>query len=393
MNDDDLYMDDEFDLDDFDDLDDLDLDDFDDPATVPSSAQADDRGYEPYKRVEQTFLQKYFYAVVAFVALSLFGLWFLGQNVSSNKVPRPQTSSAPQQVEQTQAEDQILNSDTDLPMPVPLNSFAEDNLPVYESREREVAMQNEDEMYDPGILTPLPQGVGKGYEDLGPSEGADVHVGRIEEPLDQILLPEGKGKRTDNADFDSLFTQNPGMTLSVKKSDLDGQKEPSVIDTVQNLLDGGQTEPDKDQQSPQMKAENLAAIKSELASVNQTLTHRIELTDTKIEDLLAAIKGLEQKIDTLDQTTNTARRRQTEPQPSVQKKTANTRKAQPRKVKKMEWQLRSAQTGKAVVALKGTNDFRTVEVGTHLSGIGKIKSIMLENGRWVVRGAHAKITQ
>lgn len=56
------------------------------------------------------------------------------------------------------------------------------------------------------------------------------------------------------------------------------------------------------------------------------------------------------------------------------------------------WILRSAQPGTAMVASKVTGDMRSVKVGDSLPGIGKINSIELQNGRWVVKGSLSSLT-
>ncbi len=467
MTDDDLYDDDNFGLDDFDDLDDdFDFDEFDDDAKPAAPQQAATQNasggsYEGYGRTEQTFLQKYFYAIVAFVALALAGLWFLGQNTSKtpNRPPTQAQSSQSQNTDNASALgqppsaqsdiDALLASDSDLPMPVPLNSFAEDEaLPVYKHREHAAPTVNapntntpnsaDKQMYDPGILTPLPDGAGIGYgDDTQDNTFANTATDSTKNAMNNALdgIPNNAPSVTDIIDvepdikstadnkssdnFESLFTQNPGMTLSVKQSDLDGTKtikdtntdKPSVLDAVQNMLDGNAapktTPPTRD----------IGAIKTELSSVSESLSKRIETTDTKLDDLAMVLKSLEQKIDRLDSNAakqaaavqNTTAVKQAARAPTTikspikttttttTKTPAKTVARSPVKTKKkaprITWQLRSAQTGKAVVARKGTNDFRTVEVGTTLSGIGKIKSVMLENGRWVVRGSQGKITQ
>jgi intracellular multiplication protein IcmG len=40
----------------------------------------------------------------------------------------------------------------------------------------------------------------------------------------------------------------------------------------------------------------------------------------------------------------------------------------------------------------GGGEMKTVAVGDTLSGIGRIKSIQMEGGRWVVQGTTGKVT-
>jgi intracellular multiplication protein IcmG len=57
------------------------------------------------------------------------------------------------------------------------------------------------------------------------------------------------------------------------------------------------------------------------------------------------------------------------------------------------WELRSAQSGKASVAIKGSGDIQDVEPGDVLKGVGKITSITRQNGQWVVQGTTGRIVQ
>lgn len=63
-------------------------------------------------------------------------------------------------------------------------------------------------------------------------------------------------------------------------------------------------------------------------------------------------------------------------------------------VRKVEWVLRSARPGSALVSERGSNEMRTVAVGDTLAGIGKVTSIAADSqGRWVVNGTRGSIKQ
>ncbi|MFN3700811.1 MAG: hypothetical protein ACK4VI_04720 [Alphaproteobacteria bacterium] len=57
------------------------------------------------------------------------------------------------------------------------------------------------------------------------------------------------------------------------------------------------------------------------------------------------------------------------------------------------WQLRSAQPGRAYVARADSNDVIMVEVGSTLSGVGRITEISNATGRWIVKGTRGQINQ
>ena len=59
----------------------------------------------------------------------------------------------------------------------------------------------------------------------------------------------------------------------------------------------------------------------------------------------------------------------------------------------VKWRLRSAQPGRAWVSRLGDNAITMIRVGNTLPGVGRITAINSVNGRWVVRGEQAVITQ
>ncbi len=89
----------------------------------------------------------------------------------------------------------------------------------------------------------------------------------------------------------------------------------------------------------------------------------------------------------------------TKPSPPVKEKTISsdniskqTKKTE-QKEKQIIWTIRAAQPGKAVVYDKTNKVMRSIEVNNTLPGIGRIKSIKLKNGRWVITGTKGNILQ
>jgi len=83
--------------------------------------------------------------------------------------------------------------------------------------------------------------------------------------------------------------------------------------------------------------------------------------------------------------------------PAVPAEKTKPKKIKPVSVKKPKpapsWTLRSAQTGKAVIALKGTQDLQSVAVGDTVKGLGRITAIEQENGVWIVRTTQGSVFQ
>lgn len=57
------------------------------------------------------------------------------------------------------------------------------------------------------------------------------------------------------------------------------------------------------------------------------------------------------------------------------------------------WVIRAAQPGKAVIYDKNSKETKSIEINDMLNGIGRIKSIQLENGKWLILGTSGKIQQ
>jgi hypothetical protein len=147
------------------------------------------------------------------------------------------------------------------------------------------------------------------------------------------------------------------------------------IDAVMNRLDS--------------LAQKIDSMESAAVGASLQPVQSNSADNSKIEQLERTIKTLESKI------TNMAAQ-ETKPAPKkVATRTARAptpQRTTPARQTK-EWDLRGASTGEAFVAERGTQNLRTVTVGDTLSGIGRITSIAVENGRWVVRGTSGRITQ
>lgn len=58
-----------------------------------------------------------------------------------------------------------------------------------------------------------------------------------------------------------------------------------------------------------------------------------------------------------------------------------------------KWVLRSAQPNMAVLYDPATGNMQTIEVGDRIEGLGRIRSISRDTGRWVISGSSGKVSQ
>lgn len=126
--------------------------------------------------------------------------------------------------------------------------------------------------------------------------------------------------------------------------------------------------------------QTIEALRKELADLKATIDSPPVIE--KIEEM-PVIEKIEPPavVDVIKETKQEAAKVVSAP-----KKKAKAKKA-------IRWILRSAQPGKATIAQAGSNDMRTVEIGQTVSGLGRIKTIQVENGLWVVRGTRGRVSQ
>lgn len=165
----------------------------------------------------------------------------------------------------------------------------------------------------------------------------------------------------------------------------------------------------------QEQAEKIQTLENKISSLEKRLAGKIEGTDKKIENVATTLAALDAKLSTLTTPPPVATKKvavpvqpveETPVPPPVAIKAApkalipdEAPKQAPRSAPQApaaaspRWELRFAQPGKAMLAEKGSSDFRTVEIGDTLPGLGKITIIGQEQGRWVVRGTRGSVSQ
>lgn len=141
--------------------------------------------------------------------------------------------------------------------------------------------------------------------------------------------------------------------------------------------------------------ESLALRVETLADAAPVLSAPATAVDNgKVQALEQTIRTLEKRIEALASEKAKAASAPSRPKTTTAqpKKTTAKPKAAPVKASP-QWELRGAAQGQAYIAEKGTQNLRSVAVGDTLTGIGRITAIVVEGGRWVVRGTSGQITQ
>jgi hypothetical protein len=366
MNDDKQKNDDSFDDDlDFDDLDEEDapqdswedLEDLEADETEPASqAQSGVK--------KKSFIQKNFNAIVIAVVVVGGGLFLLpGLLKSPSADPANETAAQePDPIPQAVSEGELQQGELP-PMPTPINSAPEDLAQIPQE--------------DP-VLTPLPD------------TSADVA------PLPDLALEPDINLQPSESE-PSPAVESPPIEKMPEVAQvaeaLEVIEAPEPMPVIAEVPDAPPV------QEPQNTQEMLA-MEAELGSAN-----------AKIEELNATLSDLQKQIEALELAkaqNNQAEQAVEKPRnaPAPESKPAKPKSektksaaATPKKQAAQEsgsaakWVLRSAQSGTAIIAPQGGNDFVRVAVGDNFPGLGKIVSITQENGRWVVKGSQGEVRQ
>lgn len=413
------HDDDDFAADDFD-TDSMDDDDWGDE-------DSDDAPADPIAKGKKGSSSKLLLPVLLLVALGGGGAYYYTQILS-----KPQPLGGAQN--QNNVADQTMNApepdmDIAIPMPSPITEPSQDefqneqptqptmSLADIESEYpgQDNSMNNEPSMQiepapanqDPNVLTPMPN-IASMDEDV--NTGADIT--NLDEPMandDQMVMANDISEPTEMPIMDdnqpdmqitapdmpepaimedtiapnnSVESPTPAVTASNQNEINEIQEKNSELSNqLSNMED-----------SVQQKDSQISALSKELEDLKKQLAQK----EKQIKDSESRIAALEKSVNEQKSSTKTASA-PAEPKPAPAKTASPTPASKPVPAKTAEispqWELRSAQPGKAYVAIKGSNNVLVVENGDTLQGIGKIQSIAVENSLWVVRGTQGKIVQ
>ena len=433
--DDDIVDDDDFDLDDFDDdLADESWDEFDDDGAQESVAETDvsEDLAEQIASEKKSFFKKNFNVIVITIAVLGGGGAFLSQIISTPKnTPPPVEQGVATEISQfditeqtletpTMAEVSALSSDAGLPpMPAPINTAPEASADITE-------LQVENRVLENKTLTPMPE-----INELDNAILAELNIEEV--PAVPVNNETLEAAETQILEFDVA------EELSVKEGNvalkpIDAQiSEETISEPVDQILSGlaeVASIPPKTQEAivpvAIIPSEEIAKISDTFSKQVQTLEKKLNNennaladslveTNNKIDTLVDSVSALEKKLEALataparqapvKNTTAPAKPAEIKSMPVAAPKPAARKPQQSQIVTKppkseptpttvsSEWQLRSAQPGKALVAPTGSNDMRTVQVGDTLKGIGRITSIAIEDGKWIIRGTKGLVSQ
>lgn len=379
---DDEILDDDFDID----------DDFEDDFDIDGDSDLDsqDTGQPQDSQTPQkkSFLQKFFIPITVAV-IAIFGFIFAaGQGIFSG---------ADQQIQPAIETTGIEENAGDLAEKQPAAEVASpiDEITTQPQPE-ELAPELSAEMNKP--LTPLP------VDNAEPIELADLNAElqdvSVQDNINEELMDDPFAAPTAELIEENVIVEEEPL-LQVEMPDTVTEEDILLVDDIDSL-----TENIEEQAKEPVNVGIVDALSDEIESDSETIsTAEIDMLqeekatlEKEISEQRAVISQLKAEISSLHQEKQEAeamvQKIENTEKPALESKSRDVKRtpSKPKPVR-VVWELRSAQPGKATLSQKGSNDLKTVEIGTFLSGIGHIQSIQIENGLWVVRGTKGTISQ
>ena len=324
----------DFDLDDAEIMDDDWEDDFSDTEPMVEA---------PASSSGSPFFSRVIYPLVIILFIGGAGYFFYLKYWPELTKPRPNivqtaepaaTVSEPSLAENTPAPDETplptFDVDDALPMPTPLDTTSSASAPSH----------------DDNALTPLPDLNGIDFEPLPELDLSAAPAPVVDTAMPEPLVPAPQA--SDDGTLARIQNENSALSekLALAQKELDEK----------NLM--------------------IAQLKSDLSAAQKAVKPSPTVQETKtMPSPPPPVKA---------------------PAVSTPKKVKSSLKPRPRTVRKpfkIQWVLRSAQPEKATVSRKNSNDLKTIQVGSSLSGVGRIQSISQVNGLWVVKGTNGQIKQ
>ena len=414
---DDDILEDDFDIDDFD-------EEWDDQDDVVDDVGTNDPAVDaPAATGEKTFLQKFFLPVVIGV-VALFALIFVlgsGMLSSGSEEVNPNNANLVPDVAESPtipgSDEPVLEEDfPDNTSDVAANT-PQDNMAPAPSEDGPLRPLPGEDSSEPFELADLEAELEDGTDNFlnETSELIDPVMEDVDSASDSVQdlfddTPETSDEMSDNSDLAETQTldapafadnSSDNADLPFGENDLQASNDADLPGDNSLTLDTNAPPMEPVSQNTENENEaDIAILESENEALQQdknALQETIAENRETIDSLQAQIAALEERINSMsnnapvsETTTNTASTQEQEqdaPEQAPPKAIAKPAISAP------EWTLKSAQPGKATISTAGSNDLENIEVGSVVRGLGRIESIDVENGRWVVRGTQASVSQ
>lgn len=415
---DDEFLDEDFDFDDAETTDDGSFDDFDDaeweeqatddkpvaPVKTPKAAKAaKGEKIAPMPGSERSFFARYFYLIIITVVVMLGG-GFMFLKMGGAPANAPTTEEAPAETAATDF------------------TGGTENLPAMGEESNDLSLETPDISAEFGDVPPaavekLESDMASAIEEAPPmpspinSMPEDLEITKPDEPEVKPEAPAQEKAGIETEALTPMFEPETAPAAPEQEIEIASTPEMAAPESAPIVM-SEQTKASLAQQD-----KKIEQLESQIDQLERKLGDRLDSADSKMSDISTTLAALNTKIDALGSRPAPV----VERAPAVSAAPAATAPATKPAIKSLipaepetvapartsttpaatatpsrssvSWELRFAQPGKAMLAEKGASDFRTVEVGDTLPGLGKITLIDQVGGRWIVRGTQGTVSQ
>lgn len=376
--DDNFEFDDDFIDDEFDDDLDLEIDDFEVNSNDPSSAPMPENYSQEQQQIQSQSLEKKkislnFNTIVIIIAVILGGAVIYFKVIKGNNNVSNQPQKFVSSLGAEGATEHLTNdSNNDQETAIEQNSNVQDLDSGFLNDDMSVLPQDnnvEQVIEDLPMPTPISQ-----QQEI---EAVDDQVS-VADNLEFFTEVEGDNdisETVNDVDDDKSLNDSSDNVVAVtdasKNNELSSASDGMYVDAADN----GEQSPLLDiNKKLDMFLTRMDGLEDKLNVIEDSSNQRIAM----MED---SIKSLEKKIKS---SKSLPKKPSVAIKPKAKKKVDN---------KKIEWQLKAAQPGKAWIAQKGKSSIKAVKVGDIIDGIGKVKSISQYGNSWVIVGSYGQIRQ
>lgn len=190
------------------------------------------------------------------------------------------------------------------------------------------------------------------------------------------------------------FDSEPLTPLPMGDSANDGGAE-----AAQNALTGFDTTGDMVDETRSMSSGSDGEVISAVEGKIDQLFDRLDGIEARLSEsgssyddsaLKSSIAKLEKRMDALSRKISSGAVRSTSSSTSARDVTTrSSSQSEP----DIRWTLTSAQPGRATLKKSGQGDVISISIGDYVAGLGKVTSIRLTDGKWVVSATNGKIVQ
>jgi hypothetical protein len=365
-------------------------DEFDEDPAKEKAGKSSDNTFSSQKK-KKSFLQKYFNLIIVAVVLLGGGAYFFGMMLFPPAGAPTPADADPQQAEIAPVQDETL-AQVDSSMPTGITELPSDSAPM------PAPIESDNLAVDvPAANTPSQDLIPLPVEDL-PADAAASNVPPVTDISEQP--PEN-----NNQEAALTAGTNPAQPLAPVPVEpvLDAAPPAPVVVAGDNIAaDGNAPQVPMAADIAREYEEKIAAAEKQFADEKKSLEDKISGANKKITELEEKIESLNRKLE--EESKKTVIESSGNDLPVSREVPSKKQTPSPAPVLKSKppadqtnssarWELRSAQSGRAVLAPRGSNDLVTVGVGDVLPGIGRITAIDMIGGQWVVQGTQARLAR